>query len=88
MNHRLTALVALAAVVAVPSLASAATMRADPAYDRAPPSPTVVIPRDGDAPAILMSAENHYLANVCPTVLKHPGDNTSVLDRFCREFRG
>ena len=49
---------------------------------------TVVIPRDGDTAAIASATEHDYLANACPTVLKHPGSYSAVLDRFCREFRG
>ncbi len=90
MKFRLTALLAVAAVIAVPAVASAATMGDTDMFSRAPALsfPTVVIPRDGDATAITFNAENNYLANACPTVLKHPGSYSSVLDRFCQEYRG
>lgn len=90
MKTRVTALLALAAIVAIPTVASAATMRHSDMAARAPalPYPTVVIPRDGDTSAILMATEHDYLANACPTVLSNPGGYSGVLDRFCREFRG
>jgi hypothetical protein len=90
MKTRVTTLIALAAVVALPAMASAAPMGEAGGYSRAPafPFPTVVIPRDDDATAIMANAEHDYLANACPTVLKYPGSYSSVLDRFCREFRG
>ena len=90
MKIRVTALLALAAIVAVPAIASAAPMGEADSYSlpRALSFPTVVIPRDGDATAIMANAEHTYLANACPTVLKHPGAYSSVTDRFCREFRG
>ncbi len=90
MKTRVTALLALAAVVALPAIASAAPMGEAGSYSHAPafPFPTLVIPRDGDATAITVNAEHDYLANACPTVLKYPGAYSAVLDRFCREFRG
>ncbi len=90
MKYRVTALLALAAVVAVPALASAATMGEAGSYSHPPafPFPTVVIPRDGDASAIMANAEHDYLANACPMVLKYPGGYSAVLNRFCREYRG
>ncbi len=90
MKTRVTALLALAAVVALPAVASAATMSDTDASAsvRAFPYPTVAIPRDDDSTIILANTEHAYLANACPTVLQHPGSYSAVLDRFCREFRG
>ena len=90
MKSRVTALLALAAVVALPAIASAATMGDADMSTSAPafPYPNLVIPRDGDTAAIASATEHDYLANACPTVLKHPGSYSAVLDRFCREFRG
>ncbi len=90
MKYRVTALLALAAVVAVPAIASAATLRDTDMAARSPAIsyPNVVIPRDGDTTAILVNAEHAYLANACPSVMQHPGSYSSTLDRFCREFRG
>jgi hypothetical protein len=90
MKTRVTALLALAAVVALPAIASAATM-GDADMATSPPAfpyPNVVIPRDANTAAIASSTEHNYLANACPTVLKHPSSYSAVLDRFCREFRG
>ncbi len=93
MKFRLTTLAVLAAVVALPAIASAAPMNnPDMSSGVAPafPYPNVVIPRDdnGNAPVILFHAEHTYLANACPTVMQHPGSYSSVLDRFCQEYRG
>lgn len=89
MKYRLTALIALAAITALPAVASAATMRGDPAMDPSIPAfPTVTIPRNGDAPAIMFQAEHAYLDEVCPTVLDHSAGYSGVLDRFCQEAQG
>ncbi len=89
MKIRVTALLALAAMVAAPAIASAATMRDNDTASRMSIAyPTVVVPRDGDVTAIEQNAEHAYLANACPTVLKQPGSYSAVLDRFCREFHG
>ncbi len=90
MKIRVTALLALAAVVALPAIASAAPMDEAGDYSHAPafPFPVVVVPRDGDTTAIMFNAEHNYLANACPTVLKYPGSYSAVLNRFCREFQG
>ena len=90
MKTRVTALLALSAIVALPAIASAAPRDESDSYSRAPafPFPTVTIPPDGDATTIMFNAEHNYLANACPTVLKYPGSYSAVLDRFCREFRG
>ncbi len=90
MKSRLTALIALAAILAVPAIASAATMSGT---DRVAPAftyPNVVIPRDqnSDSSMYLFNAEHNYLANACPTVTQHPGSYSTTLDRFCRSYRG
>ena len=93
MKYRVTALLALAAVVALPAIASAATMDDSNTYSSVAPAfpyPNVTIPagRRSDTTAILFHAEHTYLANACPTVLQHPGSYSSVLNRFCQEYRG
>jgi hypothetical protein len=87
MKTRLTALLAFAAVLAVPAIASAAPADLYPVV-ASPASPIVDVPRDQDPTPILLNAEHDYLASTCPAVLKNPSAYSAVLDRFCREFRG
>ena len=92
MKIRLTALIALAAILAAPAIASAATMSDTDTATPAPALtyPNVVIPRDqnNESSMYLFDAEHNYLANACPTVEQHPGSYSSTLDRFCRAYRG
>ena len=91
MKTRLTALALLAAIVAVPSVASAATMSDTDTYTRLPLSVSdapVVVPRDRSATASLFKAERAYLANACPSVRADPNGYSGTLSRFCSEPRG
>jgi len=91
MKYRVTALLALAAVVAVPSLALAATTSDADVFMPATSVtdfPPVIVARNHSATAPLFNAERTYLSNACPAVSQHPGSYSSVLSRFCSEYQG
>lgn len=85
MKHRLIAVVALAASVAIPAAASAATAHDTDAMHASTSSSRtmVIVPHNGDPAEALFAADHTYLTSLCPNVLSHPGNYTAPYKRFC-----
>ena len=91
MKVRVTALLALAAVVAMPAIASAATMGdADRSIRRHPRFPirTSSFRATATTAAILFQHRTRLPRQCLPDGAEASGQLFGVLDRFCREYRG
>ena len=87
MKYRLPALLAVAAVLAAPAIASAATARDAMLSNAIASGPAISTVDDDNAAMDSANAEHAYLASVCPTVLSHQGSYSATLVRFCQEAK-